>query len=119
MVQLISSLYKNDDDREFALKLLRKVILNNEKLDNEIDGKTPNWDKDRIADIDMIILKIGIAEFLYFSSIPERATINECLEISKEYSTPKSSSFINGILDKLVKEYTKEGKLNKLGRGLR
>ena len=116
---LVPSLYKNDDDREFALKLLRKVILNNEKLDNEIDGKTPNWDKDRIADIDMIILKIGIAEFLYFSSIPERATINECLEISKEYSTPKSSSFINGILDKLVKEYTKEGKLNKLGRGLR
>jgi len=116
---LVPSLYKNDDDREFALQLLRKVILNNEKLDNEIDGKTPNWDKDRIAHIDMIILKIGIAEFLYFPSIPERATINECLEISKEYSTPKSSSFINGILDKLVKEYTKEGKLNKLGRGLR
>tara|TARA_R100000306_G_scaffold17398_1_gene21401 strand:+ start:12433 stop:13377 length:945 start_codon:yes stop_codon:yes gene_type:complete len=116
---LVPSLYKNEDDREFALKLLRKVILNNEKLDGEIDGKTPNWDKDRIADIDMIILKIGIAEFLYFPSIPERATINECLEISKEYSTPKSSSFINGILDKLVKEYTKEGKLNKLGRGLR
>ena len=66
----------------------------------------------------MIILKIGISEFLYFPSIPERATINECLEISKEYSTPKSSSFINGILDKLVKEYTKEGKLNKMGRGL-
>ncbi|HBY69560.1 MAG TPA: transcription antitermination factor NusB, partial [Flavobacteriaceae bacterium] len=100
---LVPSLYKNEDDREFALKLLRKVILNNEKLDGEIDGKTPNWDKDRIADIDMIILKIGIAEFLYFPSIPERATINECLEISKEYSTPKSSSFINGILDKLVK----------------
>lgn len=115
---LVPSLYKNDDDREFALKLLRKVVLNNEKLDNEIDGKTPNWDKDRIADIDMIILKIGISEFLYFPSIPERATINECLEISKEYSTPKSSSFINGILDKLVKEYTKEGKLNKMGRGL-
>ncbi|RFN60183.1 transcription antitermination factor NusB [Marixanthomonas ophiurae] len=115
---LVPSLYKNDDDREFALQLLRKVILNNEKLDNEIDGKTPNWDKDRIAHIDMIILKIGISEFLYFPSIPERATINECLEISKEYSTPKSSSFINGILDKLVKEYTKEGKLNKLGRGL-
>ncbi|PVW13084.1 transcription antitermination factor NusB [Marixanthomonas spongiae] len=116
---LVPSLYKKEDDREFALKLLRKVILNNEKLDNEIDGKTPNWDKDRIADIDMIILKIGIAEFLYFPTIPERATINECLEISKEYSTPKSSNFINGILDKLVKEYSKEGKLNKLGRGLR
>ena len=115
---LIPSLYKNEEDREFALQLLRKIILNNEKLDGEIDGKTPNWDKDRIADIDMIILKIGIAEFLYFPSIPERATINECLEISKEYSTPKSSSFINGILDKLVKDYTKEGKLNKLGRGL-
>lgn len=115
---LMPSLYKNEEDREFALILLRKIILNNEKLDAEIDGKTPNWDKDRIADIDMIILKIGMAEFLYFPSIPARATINECLEISKEYSTPKSSSFINGILDKLVKEYTKQGKLNKIGRGL-
>ena len=116
--QVIPDLYKNEEDREYALQLLRKVILNEEKLAAQIDGKTPNWDRERIAEIDFIILKMGIAEFLFFPSIPVRVTINEYLEISKEYSTPKSSIFINGILDKLVKEYTKNGTLNKIGRGL-
>jgi N utilization substance protein B len=115
---LIPDLYKDSEDRDFALELLRKVVLNEEKLSAEIDGKTPNWDQDRIADLDFIILKMGIAEFLYFPSIPVRATINEYLEISKEYSTPKSSIFINGILDKLVKEFEISKKLNKIGRGL-
>lgn len=115
---LVPKLYKNLEDREYALELFRKVVLQDEKLSGEIEGKTPNWDKDRIADMDMIILKLGIAELLYFPSIPERVTINECLEIAKEYSTPKSSIFINGILDKLVKEFTKDNKLNKIGRGL-
>lgn len=116
---LIPDLYKSFDDKEYALQLLRKVILNDEKLSKEIKGKTPNWDQDRIAVMDMIILKMGIAEFLHFPSIPVRVTINEYLEIAKEYSTAKSSLFINGILDKLVKEYEEEGKLNKIGRGLR
>ncbi len=116
---LIPEVYKNNEDREFAIELLQKVILNDDTLTKVIDGKTPNWDKERIADLDMIILKMGIAEFLYFPSIPVRATINEYLEISKEYSTPKSSIFINGILDKMVKDLTKEDKLNKIGRGLR
>lgn len=117
--KLMPELYKNEEDRDFALELFRKIVLKDEKLEAEIEGKTPNWDKDRIADIDMIILKMGIAEFLYFHSIPSRVTINECLEIAKEYSTPKSSIFINGILDKLVKEFEKDEKLNKIGRGLR
>jgi N utilization substance protein B len=116
---LIPDLYKNSEDKDYALELLRKVLLNDEELMSEIDGKTPNWDKERIADLDLIILKMGIAEFLYFPSIPVRASINEYLEISKEYSTPKSSLFINGILDKIVKEFTENGKLNKIGRGLR
>ncbi len=111
--------FKNEEDREYSIELLRKVILNNDKLGDQIDGKTPNWDKERIAEIDMIILKMGISEFLYFPSIPVKVTINEYLEISKEYSTPKSSLFINGILDKLVKELGAEEKLNKIGRGLR
>ncbi len=110
--------YKDEEDKEYSLQLLRKVILNNNQLSKEVDGKTPNWDTERIADIDLIILKMGIAEFLYFPSIPIRVTINEYLEISKEYSTPKSSFFINGILDKLVKEFSDAGKLNKIGRGL-
>lgn len=115
---VIPALYKNEDDKEYAIQLLRKVILNEEKLAAQIDGKTPNWDKDRIAEIDFTILKMGIAEFLYFPSIPVRVTINEYLEVSKEYSTPKSSIFINGILDKLVKEFTEKKTLNKIGRGL-
>lgn len=115
---LVPELYKNDEDREYAIQLFRKVILNEDKLNAEITGKTPNWDQDRIADVDLIILKMGIAEFLYFPSIPVRATINEYLEVSKEYSTPKSSIFVNGILDKIVKEFTENGKLNKIGRGL-
>jgi transcription antitermination protein NusB len=115
---VIPSLYKNEDDKDYAIQLLRKVILNEEKLASKIDGKTPNWDKERIAEIDYTIIKMGIAEFLYFPSIPVRVSINEYLEIAKEYSTPKSSIFINGILDKLVKEFTEEKTLNKIGRGL-
>ncbi|MBZ0326861.1 MAG: transcription antitermination factor NusB [Altibacter sp.] len=115
---LIPELYKNEEDRDYALQLFRKVILNNEKLSKEIEGKTPNWDTERIAEIDMIILKMGISEFLNFPSIPVRATINEYLEISKEYSTPKSSLFINGILDKLVKDFSEANKIKKIGRGL-
>ncbi|CAM3552131.1 transcription antitermination factor NusB [Zobellia roscoffensis] len=111
-------LVKDKEDMEFAKKLLRKTLLKDGELTKEIEGKTPNWDKDRIADMDAILLKMAICELLNFPSIPEKVTINEFLEIAKEYSTPKSSIFINGILDNLVKEYKKEGKLNKMGRGL-
>jgi N utilization substance protein B len=114
-----AQVFKNDEDREYSVQLLRKVVLNDDTLSGQIDGKTPNWDKERIAEIDMIILKMGIAEFLYFPSIPVKVSINEYLEIAKEYSTPKSSLFINGILDKLVKDLAAAEKLNKIGRGLR
>lgn len=114
----LPKLVKDEDDLDFARKLLVKTLLKDAFLVKEIEGKTPNWDKDRIADIDAILLKMAICELLNFPSIPERVTINEYLEIAKEYSTPKSSIFINGILDKLVKEYKAEGKLNKSGRGL-
>ncbi|GMN09491.1 transcription antitermination factor NusB [Croceitalea sp. MTPC9] len=111
-------LLKDKQDMVFANELLTKTLLNNAEWEKEIEGKTPNWDKDRIAEIDYILLKMGICELLNFSSIPEKVTINEYLEIAKEYSTPKSSIFINGILDKLVKEYKSNGKLQKIGRGL-
>lgn len=114
----LPGLIKDNEDLDFANQLLTKTLLNNEILEKEIEGKTPNWDKDRIADVDSILLKMAICELLNFPSIPERVTINEYLEIAKEYSTPKSSIFINGILDKLTKEYRAEGKLNKMGRGL-
>jgi len=116
---LLPEVYKHEEDRQFAVDLLKKVVLNDDQLTDQIDAKTPNWDKDRIAEMDMIILKMGIAEFLHFPSIPVRATINEYLEIAKEYSTPKSSLFINGILDKLSRDFQENGQLNKIGRGLR
>ena len=115
---VLPPLLKNKEDLDFAIELLRKSLLNSEALDQEIEGKTPNWDKERIAEVDGILLKMSIAELLYFPSIPERVTINEYLEIAKEYSTPKSSVFINGILDKLIRDYKESGKLKKTGRGL-
>ncbi|NER12235.1 transcription antitermination factor NusB [Leptobacterium flavescens] len=111
-------LFKDMDDKEFSRNLFRKTILNDEKFQEEIIGKTPNWDAERITEIDSILLKMAICEFHKFPSIPVKVTINEYLEIAKEYSTPKSSIFINGVLDKLVKDYTTNNSLNKSGRGL-
>ena len=115
---LIQALYKDEDDKKFTKELFSKTMLKEEVLLKEIEGKTPNWDKERIADVDAILLKMAICEFLFFPSIPTKVTINEYLEIAKEYSTPKSSVFINGVLDKLVKEYQAANTLNKTGRGL-
>ena len=116
--QALTRLFKSSEDKDYAVELFRKTLLNDEALANEMEGKTPNWDKERIADLDTILIKMAICEFLKFPSIPVKVTINEYLEIAKEYSTPKSSIFINGILDKLSKEYRENGKLNKMGRGL-
>lgn len=111
-------MYKDEEDKEFVSLLFRKTVLNEIELAKKYIDKTPNWDTDRIAEIDTIILKMAICEFLNFPSIPVKVTINEYLELAKEYSTPKSSIFINGILDNLVKEFTAEDKIKKTGRGL-
>ncbi len=115
---LLPELFKNEDDKVFGPELLSKTVGNDEFLTEEITKNTPNWDKERIADVDMVLIKMALCEFLKFPSIPVKATINEYLEIAKEYSTPKSSIFINGVLDKLVKEYSKNNTLKKTGRGL-
>ncbi len=114
----LPALLKDQADMDYANELLTKTLLNDAKWEKEIEGKTPNWDNDRIAEIDSIILKMAICELLNFPSIPEKVTLNEYLEIAKEYSTPKSSIFINGVLDKLAKEYKSTGRLQKIGRGL-
>ncbi|MFC5046635.1 transcription antitermination factor NusB [Aquimarina hainanensis] len=115
---ILPSLYKDMEDRKFAVDIFRKTKLNGAEFSKEIEGRTPNWDKDRIAELDKAIIQMGICEFVKFPSIPVKVTINEYLEIAKEYSTPKSSVFINGILDKISKEYKESDKLNKVGRGL-
>jgi N utilization substance protein B len=107
-----------EDDKEFLTTLFKKVVLHHQEYTDDINSKTPNWDAERIAEIDLILIKMAITEFLYFPSIPAKVTINEYIEIAKDYSTNKSSYFINGVLDKLLKDYNKENKLKKIGRGL-
>lgn len=114
----VPKLYKDIDDKDFVKDLFRKTVLNEKELAKEFVDKTPNWDSDRIAEVDTIILKMAICEFLKFPSIPVKVTLNEYLELAKEYSTPKSSIFINGILDNLVKELESSKKMIKTGRGL-
>ncbi|RCW92676.1 NusB antitermination factor [Winogradskyella arenosi] len=115
---LLPDLYKDEEDRDFAIELFKKTFLNNSKFAEEISKKTTNWDSERLASLDGVLLKMALCEFQKFPSIPHKVTINEYLEIAKEYSTPKSSYFINGILDKIVKEYQADNIHMKTGRGL-
>ncbi|REH01931.1 NusB antitermination factor [Flavobacterium aquicola] len=114
----VPKLYKDNEDKAYVKDLFRKTVLNETELAKEYIDKTPNWDSERIAEIDTIILKMAICEFLKFPSIPVKVTLNEYLELAKEYSTPKSSIFINGILDNLVKELEGKKRIVKIGRGL-
>ena len=114
----LGSLYKNQDDLDFVSELFKKVILNHHTFENDIKIHTPNWESDRIADMDMILIKMGACEFLNFPMIPTKVTINEYIEIAKDYSSEKSGYFVNGVLDKLSKEFDKDKKIVKVGRGL-
>ena len=105
-------------DKAFAQELIRKVLSNAEDLDNRIMQRVTNWEMNRIALIDKILLRMGICELLHFPDIPPKVSINESIEIAKDYSTAGSAKFINGILDAILAEEKKEGKLNKTGRGL-
>ncbi|WP_341220796.1 transcription antitermination factor NusB [Polaribacter atrinae] len=115
---VLGKLYKDKDDEDFVSKMFKKTVLNNTEYESIIEEKTPNWETDRIADIDMILIKMAVSEFLNFHSIPTRVTINEYIEISKDYSTEKSSYFINGVLDKISKEFIESKRIVKIGRGL-
>lgn len=107
-----------DEDREFIINLLQTTIKYDKDYQEMIAVKTQNWEPERIAMMDTLLMKMAIAEFINFNSIPVKVTINEYLEISKEFSTPKSNSFINGILDKILFELKEEKKIRKTGRGL-
>ena len=112
------NLFKDKEDEAFGFKLMKATRDNFEVYNAEIISKTKNWDKDRIAKIDFVLLQMAICEFQEFPSIPTKVTINEYIELAKEYSTPKSNVFINGVLDKIVKDYRNQKTLNKKGRGL-
>ena len=111
-------LLKDESDAEFADILFKKSILANERYEKLIHEKAKNWEMDRIASIDIMLMKMALAELVNFNQIPVKVTLNEYIEISKEYSTPKSGNFINGILDKLRQELTESGEIKKIGRGL-
>jgi transcription antitermination protein NusB len=111
-------LFKNTDDEEFVRILFRKAIMHNEKSSALIDKNTTNWEVDRIALMDILVMRLAITEILEFPEIPVKVTLNEYIEIAKFYCTSKSSTFVNGILDNIVKELREEGLLKKSGRGL-
>lgn len=111
-------LYKADDDQEYMLTLFRHTILDDVSVSAILKDKISNWEPERIAAIDMLLMKMAITEILQFPGIPVKVTLNEYIEISKQYSSPKSNTFINGILDAVVKDLKAQNKLAKSGRGL-
>lgn len=111
-------LIKDQADLEFARSLYTKVIKNSESYESMIRDKAQHWEVDRIAILDVILMKQALAELVSFKEIPVKVTLNEYIELSKEYSTPKSGNFINGILDKLKAELEETGEIRKIGRGL-
>ena len=117
-IKFYSSAFKNSDDSDFAKNLFIKTIYNHKEYELIIKNKAKNWDLERIASMDHIILLMAFCELLNFKEIPIKVTLNEYIEIAKYYSTIKSKGFINGILDKVVIDLKKKGKIQKIGRGL-
>lgn len=114
----VPSKFKSDEDPEFVKTLFEKSLVNYTKYQDYIEKFTANWDVERIVFMDNLILGTAMAELTSFPSIPVKVTMDEFIEISKYYSTPGSSTFINGVLDKIVESLTADGSIKKAGRGL-
>jgi N utilization substance protein B len=106
------------EDTTFVSDLFMETLEQEDALIELISSKTQNWDADRIATVDMLLMKMAMCEILNFNQIPVKVSINEYLEIAKLYSSPNSHTFMNGVLDKVQLELRKENKINKTGRGL-
>ena len=111
-------LFKDTDEKDFAVNLLRQSIIHSEEFAELISSKTKNWDLDRVAQMDLILMQMALSELLKMPSVPVKVTINEYIELAKYYSTPNSKNFVNGILDSLLIELKREGAIKKMGRGL-
>ena len=111
-------LFKNEEDEEFVKLLFRKAVLHTKEYSDLIDSNTTNWEVERIALMDILVMQLAITEVLEFPEIPVKVTLNEYIEIAKYYCTSKSSTFVNGILDNIVKEIRGKGLVKKFGRGL-
>ena len=116
--EYLMSLYKDEEDQEFTVKLFRKAIANDSENRQIIETYTKNWDVDRVAIMDVLIMQLALTELMEFPSIPVKVTLNEYIELAKYYSTNRSSTFINGVLDRITKDFREEGKIVKAGRGL-
>ena len=114
----LPTLHDYQDEIEFGQELLSQVVKEYDSLKEHLIGRTPNWESDRIAKIDYVILITSIAELIYFPSIPTKVTLNEYIEIAKEFSSPSSGKFVNGVIDNIVKDLTNKGLIVKKGRGL-
>lgn len=108
-----------EEDREFIVELLKYTIRYGNEYQQLISVKTKNWEADRIALVDTLLMRMAICELIHFPTIPVKVTINEYIELSKAFSTAKSNTFINGILDKILAELTQQGRIQKTGRGLK
>jgi N utilization substance protein B len=106
--QELLPMFKDDDDREFALTLFRQSILHGDSYRERIGRRLKNWESDRVASMDLVILQVALAEILHFPTIPLNVTLNEYIDAAKYYSTPKSGTFINGILEALIQELKNE-----------
>jgi N utilization substance protein B len=115
---IITDLKKNLDSFQFAKSFFLKVIESKEELDRLIKKQVANWEFNRLAVIDKTVLRMGICELLYFDDIPPKVSINEAIEIAREFSTEKSDKFVNGVLDAVLDDLKANGMLNKRGRGL-
>lgn len=108
----------DENDKKFGEELINRVLIHKKELDDKIQVRVSNWEMNRIALIDKLLLRMAICELLYFPDIPPKVSINEAIEIAKEFSTAGSGKFINGILDAILSEEKLAGKINKTGRGL-
>ncbi|MFA6456844.1 MAG: transcription antitermination factor NusB [Bacteroidota bacterium] len=115
---ILSEIQDSEIDFDFAQSLFIKTIAHQAEMDKRLKSKTEHWEFHRIALIDKILLRMSLCELLYFPDIPPKVTINEAIEIAKDYSTESSGTFINGIMDAVLIDLKKEGLLNKTGRGL-
>ena len=104
--------------KQFAIDLYRKTISHEQETETLIVSILENWDKERVALLDMLLMKMALTELLFFPEIPVKVTMNEYIDLSKLYSTPKSGEFINGILDSILKKLREEGRIEKSGRGM-
>jgi len=112
-------LYRDEEgDTKFVSDVFIKTILHSNEFENMITEHTKNWELERIASLDVLLMKMALSEILYLPSIPIKVSMNEYIDITKEYSTPQSGGFINGILDKIVLELKDQNKIQKTGRGL-